>query len=196
MIHSTFTFCLFGVLAVLVGELCGEDLACQCAPACHDNRACCGCMYSCVGVAYTCQSRCGGADWECLTDCVKEGFDCAKKCLNREFESCCLEKRVKIGLPCNYSALLEHPAQERSSSALLAGQNNDRSTIDYFLCLTRGEDNTQCCRDAGVGDDCLDLCKPMDQNPDIGRCANPSEAFKAFGALASCSSNVQLPFGQ
>ncbi|KAI1699317.1 DB module domain-containing protein [Ditylenchus destructor] len=127
---------------------------------------------------------------------VRAVYQCAQKCYNREFEACCLEKRVEIGLPCNYSALLEHPAQERSSSALLAGQNNDRSTIDYFLCLTRGEDNTQCCRDAGVGDDCLDLCKPMDQNPDIGRCANPSEAFKAFDALASCSSNVQFPFGQ
>ncbi|KAI1716718.1 DB module domain-containing protein [Ditylenchus destructor] len=197
--NPAFTLFLFVVLSAFVQD--SHSQLCPCSPLCPQSLspvaiACCLCATKCYVDYYRCITPCNDAP--CIIQCGEENANCARRCLNIDFESCCQEKGVNIGLPCNYTAILQPSALDRSSSALLTGQEKDRSTSDYLMCMTRGEDNTQCCREAGVSDDCLEMCKPLNEHRDIRRCAtnSPPEMLNALNALARCSSSVEMPFIQ
>ncbi|KAI1716791.1 DB module domain-containing protein [Ditylenchus destructor] len=198
--NPAFTLCLIVVFAICVQEI--EAAICGCMPACDSfvgSRSkffkCCACACTCLAEAYKCNDRCAPTDWDCASDCTHDSYKCGAKCLNIGFEACCKEKGVNADLPCNYTALLQHPALDRSSSALSARQGNNHSSYDYLICMTRGEDHTECCREAGVSEGCLEMCKPLDEHHDISRCV-PNSPIEIVEALARCSSEVQMPFGQ
>ncbi|KAI1716749.1 DB module domain-containing protein [Ditylenchus destructor] len=185
--NPTFALSLFVFLAAFAGDIHAQ-YPCPCSPSCGQSLSCCECSAICYLIYYRCLKPCKEAS--CIVRCGEGVFKCAAKCLNSAFEICCQEKGVKIGLPCNYTVLQKHSSQDRSSYALSAGQ--DRSSYDYIQCMTRGKDNTQCCRDSGVSKECLDMCKPLDEHHNILPCI-ASASLEIFSTLARCSSAVQIP---